>query len=236
MSGLAEAAASSIGRDEVRRFAYMPYSMEAALAAVVSIGRRLCPGFAIDDDNRFCYENLIRWVHGDPAMQRLDPVSRTPRAARLEAGLYIAGPTGTGKTMALRVLNAYRGIDGVRVQLGGRTIPLFWRGVLAAAVCDAYASTGSIAEYLNRHVLCLHDLGAEPNESLYMGNRMNVMRRLIEHRGDHRGLITLITSNLPLGSPLLEGRYDSRSVSRLHEMCSYFELLGRDRRKLRIEN
>lgn len=58
------------------------------------------------------------------------------------------------------------------------------------------------------------------------------MRQLIEYRGDKPDQLTLITSNLKLGGQKLLDRYGDRVASRLHEMCNYFEIKGKDRRKL----
>jgi hypothetical protein len=73
--------------------------------------------------------------------------------------------------------------------------------------------------------------GSEPRESLYMGNRLSVIGSLIESRGDRTDLLTLISSNYPLGHKALEELYGSRVVSRLAAMCNYFEIRGEDRRK-----
>jgi len=67
---------------------------------------------------------------------------------------------------------------------------------------------------------------------LYMGNRINVMRRILEYRGDQSDQITLITSNLPYNSKKFVELYGDRVASRLNEMCNYFEITGKDRRKI----
>ena len=82
-------------------------------------------------------------------------------------------------------------------------------------------------------IICIQDLGSEQMESLYMGNRENVIRRMIEYRGDRTDMLTLITSNLPMAHQKLEEKYGDRVVSRLNEMCNYLEIKGKDRRMLR---
>ena len=81
-------------------------------------------------------------------------------------------------------------------------------------------------------MLGIQDLGCEPQESLYMGNRVDVVRQLIEYRGDKTDEITLITSNLKINGEKLVNRYGDRVASRLNEMCNYFEIKGKDRRKM----
>jgi DNA replication protein DnaC len=85
-------------------------------------------------------------------------------------------------------------------------------------------------KYKKMPILCNQDLGAELKESLHMGNRINVLKQLIEYRGDRQDLITLITSNYPIDSEFISVKYGDRVVSRLIEMCNYFELKGKDRR------
>jgi hypothetical protein len=214
----------------VKRWSYMPYQLECSMQVVEYLGKQRNPKFAIDEQNRFVYENLVRWVHGDAQMVCLDPETKKLRPGRLTAGIYIGGTTGSGKSWALELMSAYTLIDNVQLEIGGERRSLFWNNVRAGTICDDYARDGSIERYKRAPILGIQDLGAEPAESLFMGNRINVLRQVIEHRGDNPECLTMITSNLPLGHKLLAERYGDRVSSRLHEMCNYFELLGRDRR------
>jgi len=81
-------------------------------------------------------------------------------------------------------------------------------------------------------MLGIQDLGQEPQESLYMGNRVDVVRQLIEYRGDRTDEITFITSNMKINGDVLMNRYGDRVASRLMEMCNYYEIKGKDRRRL----
>ena len=101
-------------------------------------------------------------------------------------------------------------------------------------ICEEFTEKGSIDKYKKRAILGIQDLGSssEPIESLYMGNRMGVIQQLLEYRGDFTDKITLITSNLPMSHKVLIDRYGDRVASRLNEMCNYFEIKGKDRRKI----
>lgn len=219
---------------KVTRIRYLPYDMNFCLKVVEAIGKERNHEFLIDQHNRFTYENLIRWVHGDTEFQCLDPVTKRIIPGNLNTGIYIAGNTGTGKSWALEVMSIYSTIDGdngVMVYAGGIARPLRWESFRTDTIREEYMVTGIIEKYKKHAVIAFQDLGAEPTEALFMGNRENVMQQILEHRGDQTDQITLISSNLPITHEKLVEKYDSRVASRLCEMCNYFEIKGPDRRK-----
>lgn len=216
------------------RFQYLHYDIVEALKIVEAIGKSRNPKFVIDDENRFTYENFIKWCHGDPSMQCLNPETRDVVPGRLKRGIYIAGNTGTGKSWCLEIMLAYCMAWGFRVQFFDDTIPrpLWWRITRSDAICDSFIETGDILTLKRLPMLGIQDLGCEPQESLYMGNRVDVVRQLIEYRGDKTDEMTLVTSNLKINGEKLVNRYGDRVASRLVEMCNYFEIKGKDRRKM----
>lgn len=216
----------------IKRFSYVPYDLSAALEIVTAIGRERSGKFVIDEQNRFAYENMIKWVHGDKTFQCIDPESRKPIQGRLHAGVYIAGNTGTGKSWLLDIMAAYSTIDNVQVVTGDTQRCLYWRNFRTDAICDEYMEKGTFDWFKKAPIVGFQDLGSEPPESMYMGNRINVMRQILEYRGDRTDQITLITSNLPINYKAFVDRYGDRVSSRLHEMCNYFEIRGADRRKI----
>ena len=212
------------------------YDMDVAMALVEAIGRQRNPRFVIDDENRFTYDNFIRWCHGDETMQCLDPETLEPVQGRLKKGIYIAGNTGTGKSWCLEIMQMYCKTANLRICFRSKGItPLSWAGVRVEEICGHYAASGKAGTYAGRDILAIQDLGSEMQETVYMGNRADVIRQLIEQRGDRQDVLTLITSNLRLGGDKLLGRYGDRVASRLHEMCNYFEIKGKDRRKIKTK-
>lgn len=220
---------------QITRYQYLDYDMEEEMQIIEAIGKIRTPYFVIDDDNRFTYENFIRWCRCDTKMQCLHPETSQVMQGNLRHGIYIAGATGTGKSWCLDIMQAYCRVMGFKVKyFEDRDIcPLEWSSVRADALCDIYTETGDIKRFKQRNILSVQDFGSEPLESLYMGNRLEVMRSLIEYRGDKSDCLTLITSNLKLGGEKLLNRYGDRVASRLSEMCNYFEIRGADRRKWR---
>ena len=194
------------------RFSVDNYDMNNAMAVITAIGRTRSPHFVIDDENRFAYVNFIKWCHGDSTMKALDPMTGEEIQGNLKRGIYIAGNTGSGKSWCLEVMLAYAQVWGfkIRFEEDKDARPLFWAINRADDICH---------EYLNQ------------GETLYMGNRLNVLQQLLEYRGDRGDQLTLITSNLRISSETLKRDYGDRVQSRLVEMCNYFEIKGKDRRK-----
>ena len=216
------------------RFQYLHYDVAEALKIVEAIGKSRNPKFVIDDENRFTYENFIKWCHCDPTMQCLNPETKTPIPGRLKRGVYIAGNTGSGKSWCLEIMLAYCMAFGFKVQFAddNNPRPLCWRTIRADAICDSYMESGNIQTFKKSQILGIQDFGSEPQETLYMGNRVDVVGNLIEYRGDISDEMTLITSNMSINGDNLKKRYGDRVSSRLMEMCNYFEIKGKDRRKM----
>lgn len=218
----------------ITRYQYLQYDVVQALKIVDAIGKSRNPAFVIDDENRFVYENFIKWVHCDTSMMCLNPETKQIVPGRLKRGMYIAGNTGTGKSWCLEIMLAYAMAFGIKISLMDDKTPrpLYWKILRADSICEEYAANGSIHETKKIPFIGIQDFGNEPKETMYMGNRLEVIRQLIEYRGDKTDELTLITSNLKInGEPLIQ-RYGDRVASRLIEMCNYFELRGKDRRKL----
>ena len=203
------------------------------LAILESIGKEMTPNFVIDDSNKFVYKNMIRWMAGDPQMKAIDPTTKEVIPGNLRAGIYIAGPTGTGKTFTMDLFAIFGRI--LRIPVGFNGNPdrrvLSWGSFRTDDICEEFNQQGTFDRFRKIPIVCLQDLGSEPAESMYMGNRVPVMRQILENRGDRQDQITLITSNLPIIHDQTAEKYGDRVVSRLCSLTNYFELKGGDRRK-----
>ncbi len=186
------------------------------------IGGGILPGgFAIDKENGAVYRKFTSWLL---AQGELSPLK----------GIYLAGNVGTGKSVCMKVMRTLAYELGLKVKYGNSVERLAWRTWRTDEVCAIFASTGDLTPFKEARVACFDDLGSEPMETLYMGNRVNVMREIIEYRGDRPDLITLFTSNLPidrLGAIGERVRYGQRAQSRIYQMCNYLVLGGADRRR-----
>lgn len=213
----------------------MCLNLDKAIERLIEIGRTYTPDFVIDKNNEFVYVNILKWIHGDRTLKAINPDNKKQINGNTKAGIYIAGPPGTGKTMCLNVIRDYSFIIGAKVLIlpFDEKTNLAWQNYNASEITDKYMRDGNIQEFECKRILCIHDFGCEPAYVSYMGNNINVLKLLIERRGDFKNRITLMTSNLSLGGKMLLEKYGERAVSRLYQMCNYYELKGDDRRKIK---
>lgn len=214
-----------------------PYDMESELRVWEELGREVIgDDFRVDEQNRWLYEQLITWARADTGLMAMNPDTTEIEPGNIYKGVYIAGGTGSGKTVALKVLARYCDKKMLKVKDGRNERWLVWRDLLAEEVVDTYMQEGDLKELYDMPIVCIQDIGAERAEAMYMGVRCDVLRTLLEVRGDRPRKITHMTSNLVM-SPArhqkanLRVRYGDRAESRVRAMCNYYELRGADRRK-----
>ena len=85
--------------------------------------------------------------------------------------------------------------------------------------------------YIRWSILCIDDLGSEPQEVSYYGNRLNLMEHIVEERYLDRKL-THFTSNFNMEQ--LEQLYGQRVASRLYESCNIVKLVDTDWRRVNV--
>lgn len=208
------------------------YDLDVAteMNVIEEIGKMRTPAFIIDEHNRFTYENIVKWLIGDKTAMALNPETKEPQPADFKAGIYIAGNTGSGKSWCLDIIAEYSSINAFKVSFGDATGVLNWRNIRADVIADRFQETGTIP-FKDSKEIGIQDIGCEPVESVYMGNRVNVIRQLLEFRGDLSDALTFATSNMSWNNPAMKERYGDRVLSRFHEMFNYYEIKGVDRRK-----
>ena len=124
-----------------KRYQYIKpgwYDLDNAMKIIEAIGKSRNPAFVIDDENRFAFENFIKWAHCDTSMKCLDPVSGQVIPGRLKRGIYIAGNTGTGKTWCMEIMQAYIQAIGIKVlwNTDNDPRPLYWRTIRADGLSE----------------------------------------------------------------------------------------------------
>ena len=200
------------------------------LASIVSdIGRKYNPDFHIDNDNKFAYNHFVAWILGSPQMLSIDINTGKEKQGNLYQGMYICGNTGSGKSLLVKVMLEFAKHEEIKYGIRNYLFDFAWWQVKADKICDYYSRNGDLYDFEQEYILCIDDLGCESNESVYMGNRINVLRQLLEYRLDEPDKLTIITRNLKINSPQFAQKYGDRVVSRLQQ-CNYYELQGQDRR------
>lgn len=207
-------------------------NMGNVLACIEAIGKQFTDRFTIDDDNRWAYKQFAKWVAGDPTMQAQDTAGNIV-TGDICKGIYINGRTGSGKSLAMAVMALFAEVDSPTIYAGGDFRLLRWQPRTTAAQIWDEVATGADAlrKYTNMPILCIQDLGAEPEgEAVYMGARRLPLRQLIEARGDRNDLVTLFTSNYAPDDERITRLYGERVASRLRAMCNILTISGKDRR------
>lgn len=204
---------------------------DESLYLITQTGLARNPRFTIDNENHFAYDNIFRWANGDKSARALHPQTRKVIDANMKAGIYIAGNTGTGKTWCLELLREYLAATGFKIMISGEECPFLFANLRADEITTSFALNGDLSRFVDMDILAINDVGTEPRETLYMGNRVEVIRAILERRGDAHDKITLITSNFPFTHDVFVERYGDRVVSRLREMVNYYEIKGKDRRE-----
>ena len=211
------------------------FRAEDSLEVVRRIGQRRTPKFRIDDNNRFAFLNFIKWLHGDPTMEAIDPDTGKPIPGDLTKGIYLAGSPGTGKTWCMDIMRDYSVTLGIKAEFPDyptpKLHPLTWSVHHAEDICEEYLTKGHIKDLTKSRIIAIQDMGAERKETLYMGNRVDVIRNLIEKRADIPDVITLATSNMRIQGEVIKERYGDKVFSRMRQMFNYLIISGPDRRK-----
>lgn len=203
---------------------YKDISVIQAMAMAEEIGRELCgEQFQIGAGNSEAYLKAVTWVLGDRD-NGIDP----------DEGLYIYGPTGTGKSVMVSVLHelSYRlSAHFLRYDIRKQEevyAPLLWAYRNASEYVELY--DGIIRpEYKYPPIICINDLGTEVHAKYY-GKEVDVISELIGWRTDNgwKDHKMIITTNLTYEEL---GRYGTRTVSRITGYCNLIPLKGRDLRQ-----
>lgn len=225
----------------VERQPWMQHDLAASSSNAQRLGRRFFgEGFIYGQNNRFAYTNAFAWLFSQECMQAIDPTTDNVIKGDLSKGLYIFGGVGTGKTTLIDFIGSLSKAYGISFASDELVVGMSSEALHAGEVVDSYVRGDETYVRLKRRpIVIINDLGTEPLEALYMGNRQNVLASILEARGDRPELLTIITSNIPIcapkGNQSIQTLYGDRVASRLREMCNYLPLFGDDLRGRRYQ-
>lgn len=172
-----------------------------------AIAQSLFEKVFIEKNTSIIWTEILRYLMGDEESK-----------ISLNKGLYIYGPTGTGKTSTFDIITEF--LKHTKVcYLIGTDVKLFrFTKVSSKQIVTEFATSGheGLKKYIEVRNLLIDDLGSEISTVKYYGTQVNVIEEIIEERYRKIGF-THITSNLLMSD--LELTYGSRVFSRLNEMC-----------------
>ena len=211
-----------------------PVTFDDAFDILLELGRRETPAFDLSPDEILAYRQALAWLLASPSCT--NPFG----------GLYVWGPTGSGKTMLVRLLQYLSQLVGMhrpfwcydkdQNRWSVRQLPLLWSSFTHGDTHarDYVAHFQETGKYLDegRFVLHIGDLGSEPKEAQHYGSRSSVLSSLICRRSDIHGerlsRPMIITSNYPPDA--LSEYYDDRTASRIQSDCVIVHLSAPDHR------
>lgn len=203
----------------IRRFQYLPYNIDIALDVVSRIAKGIDEGFKFTDNSKDLYCKLIQYFHGDPAFK-----------GDLSKGILLQGPTGTGKTLAMRVMSIYQKIDNIKYTMNGKVYTMNYDVTNINDIVNCFIDNAfdGIQIYSNRYVVCLDDIGTEIEEVKHYGNTLDVISHVISERYSKR-LLTFGTTNFRIND--LEDKYGDRILSRIYALFNFIVVKDCDFRR-----
>lgn len=197
----------------IRRLEYTPYRMEVAEKVFLQILKGMEKNY--DHNNRNLIIDLIKYAHGEEGNWDLS------------RGLGFIGNAGTGKTLTLTALSQYLKIDDVKFIKHGKVCKFGYEVISARQLASQFSLSGydAIQPSVLKPVLCIDDLGSEPENINHYGNKINLIEHIIEERYMNERF-THFSSNLSMG--IIHEKYGDRVYSRIKGSTNIIKLTGKD--------
>ncbi len=190
------------------------------------------PNYQLTEEIKMILINVYRQVTGN-YFYKIDPVTGKYIEA-LEAdrqkGIFIAGPTGTGKTTFCKILFSTLSNSVLKFAYSDKVYQFNTICTTELLINKEYMKTGDF-QYMQRSSLLIDDIG-QSKEVSYMGNKLDPIREIITERYDNlKYTFTSFTSNYPINHRSLVDQYGERVADRIQAMCNYYIINSKNFRK-----
>lgn len=190
------------------------------------------PNYQLTEEIKMILINVYRQVTGN-YFYKIDPVTGKYIEA-LEAdrqkGIFIAGPTGTGKTTFCKILFSTLSNSVLKFAYSDKVYQFNTIYTTELLINKEYMKTGDF-QYMQRSSLLIDDIG-QSKEVSYMGNKLDPIREIITERYDNlKYTFTSFTSNYPINHRSLVDQYGERVADRIQAMCNYYIINSKNFRK-----
>jgi DNA replication protein DnaC len=199
--------------------------------------------FVIDDNNEEIYKIISYYFTCNETF--VDGIT-LPKEFCLEKSLLLFGAKGTGKTLAIRIINEiskfFKGDISFNKEVSARKIPIEFSD-------KDNGGGGVIQKYITPRVLYINDFGLEPKAANYYSMTLNCLDSILYARHDlekRRGRKTILCTNILTVTDdkaqkrkditALYAMYDSRTVDRIFEHYNLIAFNGINRRLNKKKN
>lgn len=190
------------------------------------------PNYQLTEEIKMILINVYRQVSGqyfykiDPSTGKYIEASEEDR----QKGLYIAGPTGTGKTTFCKILFSTLSNCVLRYAYSDRVYLYNTICTTELQINKEYMKTGDYQD-MKRSSLLIDDVG-QSKEISYMGNRLDPIKEIVTERYDNlKYTFTSFTSNYPINHRALTDQYGERVADRIQAMCNYYIINSKNFRR-----
>ena len=185
----------------------------------------------VNDENKEVIKALYQYFTNDPAFWDNKTVMNEPS---LRKGIWLAGNTGSGKTLLLEIFSKYKlkhvPFEMISTREMNRRFNSKGHDGIAKYSYDSVRTNATSITSIN-HV-AFDDLGNEESETVYFNNIISVMEHVLDERYRHftkHQLITHVTTNMTLDQ--VGETYGNRIKSRVNEMFNIIYLGSKENSK-----
>jgi len=189
-------------------------------------------GYELTEEIKMILINVFRQIKGE-YFYKVDPCTGKyieASDADRQKGIYIAGPTGTGKTTLCKILFKTLSSIALKFYYPDKIYQYNTICVSELSINKEYMKTGDF-QFMQRSSLFVDDIG-QAKEIQYMGNKLEPLKEIITERYDNlKYTFTSFTSNYPINHNAIISQYGERVADRIQAMANYYTITAKNFRR-----